>query len=189
MQSSEILFVLGNVCGRTFASKNSLDQHAVGHNTEKTYTCNVCPFTTKYLNHFTNHKKSHTAPAASTGSGGSSSAASTPTGSTTTTGKKCSFPIHFYLTGKIVLIDYAGSNFAAGDVLRCQDHHCKYTTTKKSQLDSHMRSHAGVRPHPCTICGRRFLEKSHLVRHERIHYNERPFKCEVSYSMQRLLLN
>ena len=68
--------------------------------------------------------------------------------------------------------------FAAGEVLRCQDSQCKYTTSKKSQLDSHMRSHAGVRPHPCTICGRRFLEKSHLVRHERIHYNERPFKCE-----------
>jgi uncharacterized Zn-finger protein len=41
-----------------------------------------------------------------------------------------------------------------------------------------MRSHAGVRPHVCSICGRRFLEKSHLVRHERIHFNERPFKCE-----------
>jgi len=41
-----------------------------------------------------------------------------------------------------------------------------------------MRSHAGVRPHVCGICGRRFLEKSHLVRHERIHFNERPFKCE-----------
>lgn len=63
---------------------------------------------------------------------------------------------------------------------------CKYTTSKKSQLDSHMRSHAGVRPHICTVCGRRFLEKSHLVRHERIHYNERPFKCdECDYASTR----
>ncbi len=49
-----------------------------------------------------------------------------------------------------------------------------------------MRSHAGVRPHVCGICGRRFLEKSHLVRHERIHFNERPFKCdECDYASTR----
>lgn len=64
------------------------------------------------------------------------------------------------------------------ELYRCSDSQCKYTTSKKSQLESHMRSHAGVRPHVCSICGRRFLEKSHLVRHERIHFNERPFKCE-----------
>jgi len=63
-------------------------------------------------------------------------------------------------------------------VYRCEDLDCSYVTSKKSQLESHMRSHAGVRPHVCSICGRRFLEKSHLVRHERIHFNERPFKCE-----------
>ncbi|CAL8103102.1 unnamed protein product [Orchesella dallaii] len=119
------------ICGRNFASKNSLDQHSVGHNTDKTYACTQCPFSTKYLNHFTNHKKSH------------------------------------HLAGK-----------KGRELYKCQDVSCKYTTNKKSQLDSHMRSHAGVRPHVCGICGRRFLEKSHLVRHERIHFNERPFKCE-----------
>ncbi|ODM92105.1 Zinc finger and SCAN domain-containing protein 2 [Orchesella cincta] len=119
------------ICGRNFASKNSLDQHSVGHNTDKTYACTQCPFSTKYLNHFTNHKKSH------------------------------------HLAGK-----------KGRELYKCQDASCKYTTNKKSQLDSHMRSHAGVRPHVCGICGRRFLEKSHLVRHERIHFNERPFKCE-----------
>lgn len=72
------------------------------------------------------------------------------------------------------------------ELYKCSDPACKYTTAKKSQLDSHMRSHAGVRPHVCGICGRRFLEKSHLVRHERIHFNERPFKCdECDYASTR----
>lgn len=51
---------------------------------------------------------------------------------------------------------------------------------------SHAKSHQGVRPHCCNICGRGFLEKSHLVRHERIHLEEKPFKChECDYASSR----
>lgn len=64
-----------------------------------------------------------------------------------------------------------------GDIYRCSYPHCKYSTSKKNQLLSHSKSHNGVRPHSCAICGRGFMEKSHLVRHERIHLEEKPFKC------------
>ncbi|KAJ8932731.1 hypothetical protein NQ314_014427 [Rhamnusium bicolor] len=63
------------------------------------------------------------------------------------------------------------------DIYRCSYPHCKYSTSKKNQLASHAKSHNGVRPHTCGICGRGFMEKSHLVRHERIHLEEKPFKC------------
>ncbi|XP_068082056.1 zinc finger protein 879 [Anabrus simplex] len=73
-----------------------------------------------------------------------------------------------------------------GDVYRCSYPQCKYSTPKKSQLGSHARTHAGVRPHSCNICGRGFLEKSHLVRHERIHLEEKPFKCsQCEYASSR----
>lgn len=65
-----------------------------------------------------------------------------------------------------------------GDVHRCTFPDCKYSTPKKSQLLSHARTHEGVRPHTCHVCGRGFLEKSHLVRHERIHLDDKPFKCD-----------
>ncbi|XP_074036223.1 uncharacterized protein isoform X2 [Leptinotarsa decemlineata] len=65
----------------------------------------------------------------------------------------------------------------AADIYRCSYPHCKYTTSKKTQLASHAKTHNGVRPHTCGICGRGFMEKSHLVRHERIHLEEKPFKC------------
>ncbi|XP_057654495.1 zinc finger protein 879-like [Diorhabda carinulata] len=65
----------------------------------------------------------------------------------------------------------------AADIYRCSYPHCKYTTSKKTQLASHAKSHNGVRPHVCGVCGRSFMEKSHLVRHERIHLEEKPFKC------------
>ncbi|KDR16311.1 myoneurin-like [Zootermopsis nevadensis] len=74
----------------------------------------------------------------------------------------------------------------SGDVYRCSYPQCKYSTPKKSQLGSHARTHAGVRPHSCNICGRGFLEKSHLVRHERIHLEEKPFKCtQCEYASSR----
>ncbi|XP_066261059.1 uncharacterized protein [Euwallacea similis] len=70
-----------------------------------------------------------------------------------------------------------------GEIFRCSYPHCKYTTSKKSQLAIHSKTHnsassaGGARPHACSVCGRGFMEKSHLVRHERIHLEEKPFKC------------
>lgn len=70
-----------------------------------------------------------------------------------------------------------------GEVYRCSYPHCKYSTSKKSQLSLHSKTHnsgsnpGGARPHACSVCGRGFMEKSHLVRHERIHLEEKPFKC------------
>ena len=74
----------------------------------------------------------------------------------------------------------------AGEVHKCSYPQCRYTTPKRSQLGSHMRTHMGVRPHTCSTCGRGFLEKSHLVRHERIHLEDKPFKCsQCDYASSR----
>lgn len=69
---------------------------------------------------------------------------------------------------------------------RCSFPHCKYSTSKKNQLTTHSKTHNGVRPHNCNVCGRGFMEKSHLVRHERIHLDEKPFKCsQCDYASSR----
>ncbi len=50
----------------------------------------------------------------------------------------------------------------------------------RSSLSTHLRgSHRGDRPHPCGVCGRRFVKAADLRVHARTHSDERPYPCGV----------
>lgn len=52
---------------------------------------------------------------------------------------------------------------------KCQ--HCPYTTDVKANLRRHNMSHLGLRPHCCSMCGKRFTRSDDLRRHSLIHFN------------------
>ncbi|XP_018573698.1 zinc finger protein 271 isoform X2 [Anoplophora glabripennis] len=132
--------------------KQNYISHMKLHTPDKTFRCESCTKSFRFKQNLESHMLTHTSEK-------------------NLSCDSCGFHTKF-LSHMI-----AHKRIHAGDIYRCSYPHCKYSTSKKNQLASHAKSHNGVRPHTCGICGRGFMEKSHLVRHERIHLEEKPFKC------------
>uniref|UniRef100_A0A8C8S7R3 ZFP64 zinc finger protein n=1 Tax=Pelusios castaneus TaxID=367368 RepID=A0A8C8S7R3_9SAUR len=56
---------------------------------------------------------------------------------------------------------------------------CSKCFSRKDKLKMHMRSHTGVKPYKCKHCDYAAADSSSLNKHQRIHSNERPFKCQI----------
>ncbi|XP_060086760.1 zinc finger protein 64 [Heteronotia binoei] len=56
---------------------------------------------------------------------------------------------------------------------------CGKCFSRKDKLTMHTRSHTGFKPHKCKHCDYAAAESSSLNKHQRIHSNERPFKCQI----------
>lgn len=45
-------------------------------------------------------------------------------------------------------------------------------------METHMRSHTGIKPYPCSVCNKRFPRPGALRRHKKIHSGDRPYTCQ-----------
>ena len=147
-----------DLCGKTFARRDSLKLHGYSHKTEKPFICTYCgkAFVSKYRLHA--HTLRHE--------------------------KK--FPCN--VCGKSYFANWAlrkHMQLHTGDAPHVCDE-CGKQFTRRGYLVTHLLTHGGEKTHECEECGRMFLRKDTLEKHRIVHTDDKPYQCEICWRAFRV---
>ncbi|KAK9502568.1 hypothetical protein O3M35_011319 [Rhynocoris fuscipes] len=142
-------------CPKTFARGSQLSQHLRTHTKDRPYTCAECGANFVCRSNLLNHVKRHQ-------------------NEREFVCHKCgkSFIRRDGLTKHLV---WYHANYKA---FECKICYKKY----KGHLLQHMRIHMAEKPHACSQCDMRFVQRSQLTVHERTHSGIKPYRCAVCHT-------
>ncbi|KAM6960351.1 uncharacterized protein LKV04_021913 [Tautogolabrus adspersus] len=143
-----------HICGESFLSILSLNEHVAAHSGERPYLCDVCPERFALKVTLENHKKRHESRKL----------------------HKC------HTCNKVFELRSQLKAHRMTHTHLCGV--CGKSLSDYRSLSRHKMTHTGERPHSCKICGRSFKLPGTLRQHEKIHTDrERSYLCDVCCKM------
>uniref|UniRef100_A0A1A8UJ63 C2H2-type domain-containing protein n=1 Tax=Nothobranchius furzeri TaxID=105023 RepID=A0A1A8UJ63_NOTFU len=144
------------VCGETFTSVLSLNEHVAAHSGEKPHLCEVCHATFALKESLEDHQRLH------------------EPGHTCPTCQKV-FGLEVQLKAHLTS-HHKRKLFLCGV--------CGRFMCDKRSLSRHKMTHSAERPHSCQTCGRGFKLSTTLRQHEKIHTNrQKTYLCDICCKM------
>ncbi|XP_026482093.1 zinc finger protein 525-like [Ctenocephalides felis] len=141
------------ICNKTLATKQTLNQHKMIHTGEYPYNCELCNKTFATKSKLNRHRMIHTG--------------------------ECPYKCE---TCNKKFKEKQKLNRHKMIHTRERSYECKTcnkTFTTRQNLYLHNVIHTGERPYNCEICNKAFTLKQSLSRHEIIHIREYPYECEI----------
>ncbi|XP_072226726.1 uncharacterized protein [Leuresthes tenuis] len=185
------------ICSKRFPRPGALRRHKKIHSGERPHVCHQCGKTFIESSALKTHSRSHSLEDAETTTDCQSLNAETQNAETQAqSGCSCkvcgesfqsrgSLRKHAKSHSAKSVCGVCGESLPPSETLRdhLQTHReagkiCHICGKTYQNIETHMRSHTGVKPYRCSICSKSFPRPGALRRHKRIHSGERPYICE-----------
>ncbi|XP_055714159.1 zinc finger protein 501-like isoform X2 [Phlebotomus papatasi] len=161
---------LCSTCGKSFKTRQRLQNHIITHTGEKKFSCSICSKRFAIANSLKNHMRIHTGdkPYKCSTCGLCFSQRNVlvchsrlHTGEKPFTCEICQKKFRQNATLKTHMAIHTGKS------IECPD--CKKTFSRMSFLHVHRRKHTGEKPYACDRCPNRYRQKCHLAQHMDTH--------------------
>lgn len=149
------------ICGKSFTSKQSMQEHGYTHTGERPYQCEICGKFFTQRGNMNAHKRTHD-----------------PLYDPHALKYQCDTCGKGYGIGQRASFEEHVAKHK-GMIKKYTCHVCDKIIVSLECFKTHMRTHLGEKPFACDVCQKAFSAKKYLITHRRVHTGEKPYHCDL----------